>query len=81
MRKTENSLAQDRYLTARGEPRGLPFIKVGRKILYARVDVLAYLAAGRTDPEDVEEVSAETRKLARALLDAAGKSRRGAGPP
>jgi hypothetical protein len=46
MRTTENKLAQDRYLE-----RGLPFIKVGRKILYARADVVAYLAAGRTDPQ------------------------------
>jgi hypothetical protein len=47
VRKTENSLAQDRYVG-----RGLPYIKAGRKILYARADVLAYLAAGRTDPQE-----------------------------
>jgi hypothetical protein len=47
VRKTENSLAQDRYLR-----RGIPYIKAGRKVLYARTDVLAYLAAGRNDPQD-----------------------------
>jgi hypothetical protein len=52
VRKTINSLAQDRYLTARGIPRGLPYIKAGRKILYARADILAYLAAGRNDPRE-----------------------------
>jgi hypothetical protein len=31
LRSTENTLAQDRYLG-----RGVPFIKHGRKILYAR---------------------------------------------
>ena len=38
MRTTTNSLAQDRYLG-----RGGPFIKAGRRILYARDAVLAYL--------------------------------------
>jgi hypothetical protein len=38
MRTTTNTLAQDRYLG-----RGVPFIKAGRRILYARNDVLAYL--------------------------------------
>jgi hypothetical protein len=47
VRKTVNSLAQDRYLR-----RGLPYIKTGRQILYARADVLAYLVAGRTDPQE-----------------------------
>lgn len=45
LRTTTNTLAQDRYLG-----RGVPFIKAGRRVLYARADVLAYLAAGRTDP-------------------------------
>jgi hypothetical protein len=45
IRKTPASLAQDRYLG-----RGLPFVRVGRKVLYAKGDVLAYLAAGRVDP-------------------------------
>jgi hypothetical protein len=47
MRTTINSLAQDRYLG-----RGVPFIKTGRRILYARTEVLAYLDANtcqRTD--------------------------------
>jgi hypothetical protein len=47
VRKTEGTLATDRYLG-----RGLPYIKAGRKVLYARSDVLAYLAAGRTDPQE-----------------------------
>jgi hypothetical protein len=49
VRKTEASLAQDRYLG-----RGLPYIKVGveknARVLYAREDLAAYLAAGRTEP-------------------------------
>lgn len=47
MRTTTNSLAQERYLG-----RGVPFIKNGRRVLYARADVLAYLEANtcqRTD--------------------------------
>jgi hypothetical protein len=48
LRKAEASLAQDRYLD-----RGLPYTRAGRKILYARADILAYLAANRTDPQEV----------------------------
>lgn len=47
MRTTTNSLAQERYLG-----RGVPFIKNGRRVLYARADVRAYLDANtcqRTD--------------------------------
>jgi hypothetical protein len=47
MRTTTNSLAQDRYLG-----RGVPFIKAGRRILYARSSVQKYLDANtiqRTD--------------------------------
>lgn len=40
LRTTTNSLSQDRYLG-----RGVPFIRTGRRILYAREDVLAYLEA------------------------------------
>jgi hypothetical protein len=40
LRTTTNSLSQDRYLG-----RGVPFIRAGRRILYARADVLAYLQA------------------------------------
>jgi hypothetical protein len=47
LRKTVNSLAQDRYLR-----RGVPYIRSGRQILYAREDVLAYLAAGHVVPAD-----------------------------
>ncbi len=47
LRTTTNTLAQDRYLG-----RGVPFIKAGRRILYAQADVLAYLAAGRNDPQE-----------------------------
>ena len=46
LRTTINTLAQDRYLG-----RGVPFIKAGKRILYARADVLAYLAARRNDPQ------------------------------
>lgn len=47
MRTTTNSLAQDRYLG-----RGVPFIKNGKRVLYARTAVLDYLernTAKRTD--------------------------------
>jgi hypothetical protein len=47
MRTTTNSLAQDRYLG-----RGVPFIKNGKRVLYARTAILAYLernTAQRTD--------------------------------
>ncbi|WP_368664936.1 helix-turn-helix domain-containing protein [Mycobacterium sp. E3298] len=40
LRTTTNSLSQDRYLG-----RGVRFIRAGRRILYARADVLAYLEA------------------------------------
>ena len=43
LRTTTNSLSQDRYLR-----RGLAYHRAGRRILYARADVLAYLAAGRS---------------------------------
>jgi hypothetical protein len=45
--KTVSSLNQDRYLG-----RGIPYHRAGRKILYSREDVLAYLAAGRNDPQE-----------------------------
>jgi hypothetical protein len=38
MRTTTNSLAQERYLG-----RGVPFIKNGRRVLYSRSDVIAYI--------------------------------------
>lgn len=38
LRTTTNTLAQDRYLG-----RGCPYIRAGRRILYARDQVLAYL--------------------------------------
>ncbi|WP_240760804.1 helix-turn-helix domain-containing protein [Mycolicibacterium sp. CR10] len=47
MRTTTNSLSQDRYLG-----RGVPFIKNGKRVLYARTAVLDYLernTAQRTD--------------------------------
>lgn len=40
---SEASLAQDRYLA-----RGVPFVKVGKRVRYLRADVLDYLAANRT---------------------------------
>ncbi|CAN3126258.1 DNA-binding protein [Mycobacterium sp. smrl_JER01] len=42
MQTTVDALAQDRY-----RRRGLPWIKVSGRVRYARVDVLAYLAANR----------------------------------
>lgn len=57
MRTTTNSLAQDRYLG-----RGVPFIKNGKRVLYARTAVLDYLErnmAQRTDtPRGVASASA-----------------------
>ncbi len=47
LRTTPNTLAQNRYLN-----RGMPYHRAGRRILYARADVLAYLATGRTDPQE-----------------------------
>lgn len=47
MRTTQNSLAQDRYLG-----RGVPFIKHGRKILYARDEVCSYLERNRCQRTD-----------------------------
>lgn len=45
LRKKPSSLNQDRYLG-----RGLPYIKAGGRILYAKSDCVAYLTAGRNDP-------------------------------
>jgi hypothetical protein len=45
MRRTTQSLAQDRYLR-----KGVPFHRVGGKILYSKADVLSYLDAGRVQP-------------------------------
>lgn len=39
---SEASLAQDRYLS-----RGVPFVRVGRRIRYLRADVMNFLAANR----------------------------------
>lgn len=47
MRTTTNSLAQDRYLG-----RGVPFVKHGRKVLYSRSDVEAYLERNRCQRTD-----------------------------
>jgi hypothetical protein len=47
LRTTTNSLAQDRYLG-----RGVPFMRHGRKVLYARADVAAYLDQNRCQRTD-----------------------------
>ena len=39
---TEDALAQDRY-----QRRGLPYVKIGRRVRYLRADVIAYLEASR----------------------------------
>lgn len=39
---TQGSLAQDRY-----HGRGIPFVKIGKRVRYLRDDVLAYLQANR----------------------------------
>ena len=45
LRTTTNTLQQDRYLH-----RGVPYIKLGGRILYARKDILSFLAANRSEP-------------------------------
>jgi hypothetical protein len=47
LRTTTNSLAQDRYLG-----RGVPFVRHGRKVLYARTDVMSYLEGNRCQRTD-----------------------------
>jgi hypothetical protein len=47
LRTTTNSLAQDRYLG-----RGVPFVRHGRKVLYARTDLAAYLEQNRCQRTD-----------------------------
>jgi hypothetical protein len=47
LRTTTNTLAQDRYLG-----RGVPFVRHGRKVLYARTDVLDYLEENRCQRTD-----------------------------
>jgi hypothetical protein len=42
VKTTEAALAQDRYLG-----RGLPYIKIGRRVRYLRADIVAYLEASR----------------------------------
>lgn len=49
---TEAALAQDRYLR-----RGLPYVKVGRRIRYLRADIVAYLEAGRTQAKQAMAAS------------------------
>lgn len=48
---TAKSLAMDRYLR-RDTP---PYLKIGRRILYRRSDVLAWLEAHRVMPNVVQE--------------------------
>jgi hypothetical protein len=47
LRTKTSTLAQERYLG-----RGVPFIKNGRRILYARSDVRAYLEQNRAQRTD-----------------------------
>ena len=44
IRSSVGALAQDRYRN-----RGIPYIRMGRRIRYARADVARYLAANRSD--------------------------------
>jgi len=46
LRTTTASLADDRYLG-----RGIPFVRHGRKVLYRKAAVLAYLKANTITPE------------------------------
>jgi hypothetical protein len=45
LRTTTNTLQQDRYLR-----RGVPYIKLGGRVLYRRTDILAFLDANRYEP-------------------------------
>jgi hypothetical protein len=45
LRTTTNTLQKDRYLR-----RGVPYIKCGHRVLYARADIVAYLTANRSEP-------------------------------
>jgi hypothetical protein len=45
LRTTTNTLQQDRYMR-----RGVPYIKLGNRVLYARNDIVAYLNANRSEP-------------------------------
>jgi hypothetical protein len=47
IRKTETALAQDRH-----KGTGLPYIKLGNKVLYSRAEVMAHLVAARVDPRE-----------------------------
>ena len=47
MRTTTNAVVQDRYLG-----RGVPYIRGGRRILYARDDVIEYLREHTVQPDD-----------------------------
>jgi hypothetical protein len=75
LRTTTNSLAQDRYLG-----RGVPFVRHGRKVLYARTDVSAYL--GGTGPpapmirEAARPNDRRTRKPARGQRGGSQHTRR-----
>jgi hypothetical protein len=64
MRTTTNSLSQDRYLG-----RGVKFVRAGRRILYSRDAVLAYLKAntfqqspGRSDTRDSRDLAEVPRR-------------------
>lgn len=39
---SENSLAQDRY-----HNKGIPYVKIGKRVRYLKDDVIAYLEANR----------------------------------
>ena len=45
IRTTTNVLAQERH-----NGRGIPFVRHGRKVLYPKAEVLAYLAANTVTP-------------------------------
>lgn len=52
VRRSTGALQQDRWRTNHGTPTGIPFIKARGRVLYARADVLAYLAANRVDTQE-----------------------------
>ena len=61
MRKSTNSVAQDRYLGL-----GPRYIRDGRRILYAKADVIAYLRERTVSPDD-NRVATSTPETARPL--------------
>jgi hypothetical protein len=62
MRKSTNSVVQDRYLGL-----GPRYIRDGRRILYAKADVIAYLREHTVQPDDNRAASTPETTIAQPL--------------